>query len=410
MSLVSHLRCVCCDQKYPPRKAGFTCPACGPVEGMFDVCYDMDAVAEQLTLSDLLNAPLSQWRYGPLLPLETRHAGRDWPIGWTPLTESASLASQIGVKRLRIKDEGRNFSGSLKDRGSSVALVRAVDGGAAGVACASHGNAAGSIAACGALAGMPAYVFVPQGTASGRVTQILAYGAKVFLVAGTYDDARALCARACQRFNWYNATVAYNPYIAEGAKTLGMELAEQCFADPPDWVAVPVGEGSSIAATWKGLDQLRQLEIIDWRVRLLGVQAGGVAPIAAAFHKSELTEVSGTTVADSICVRAPLDWRKAVSAVRESEGTFITVTDTQILEAVRQMGSRAGVFAEPAAAAAVAGIAQAVRNGIVDRRSSVLAVCTATGLKDVAGAQAGLGSALRVAADLDAIEPLIVGG
>jgi threonine synthase len=368
-----------------------------------DVVYDLSAVGRDFTLSDLTDAPANHWRYGPLLPLEQQHAGRNWPIGWTPLTETPALAAALGVGRLWVKDEGRNLSGSFKDRASSVGVVRALDAGAKAIACASTGNAASSLAACAALAGMPAEIFVSQTVPAGKLAQLLVYGARVFKVQGTYEQAYDLCMQACERFGWYNRCCAYNPYLVEGKKTGGMELAEQCFADPPDWVAVSVGDGCTIAGIGKGLRQMRELEIIDWSPRLLGVQAESVAPIARAFDTEQLDRCDGDTFADSINVPVPRNWRKAVRAVRQSEGTFVTVSDDEISKAMQLTGRLAGVFAEPAAAAGVAGIARARAGGIIDRRASVVAMLTGNGLKDIAGARRCVAEPIDVPADLDAV-------
>lgn len=411
MSNVHHLSCTCCSQNYLPNKVGFTCPSCGPSEGILDVVYDMFAAGRALGLSDLLDAPANHWRYGPLLPLEMKHAGLDWPIGWTPLMEAPALAKAVGVKRLRVKDEGRNLSGSFKDRASSVGVVRALDAGAKAVSCASTGNAASSLAACAALAGLPAYIFVSQIVPEGKLAQLLIHGATVFKVIGTYDEAYRLCMEACERFGWYNRCAAYNPYLVEGKKTGGMELAEQCFADPPDWVAVSVGDGCTIAAIQKGLRQMRELEIIDWSPRILGVQAAGVNPIARAFDVDggdtaecrSLPKCDGDTFADSINVPVPRNWRKAVRAVRESEGAFVCVSDDEIAEAMRQTARLAGVFSEPAGATSVAGVAKAVAEGIIDRRASVAAFLTGHGLKDVAAARRAAGDPIEIAPNIDEV-------
>ncbi len=366
--------------------------------------YDMAAVGRVLALSDLVDASPTHWRYGPLLPLATRHAGIDWPIGWTPLTDSPALALALGIKRLRVKDEGRNLSGSFKDRASSVGVVRALDSGAKAIACASTGNAATSLAACSALAGMPAYIFVSERVPDGKLAQLLIHGACVFKVMGTYDDAYRLCMEACDKFGWYNRCCAYNPYLVEGKKTGGLELAEQCFANPPDWVAVSVGDGCTVAGIQKGLREMRELEIIDWSTRILGVQAAGVDPIARAMQTGKLEQTSGDTFADSINVPVPRNWRKAIQAVKESEGTFVTVTDDQIAEAMRQSARLAGVFTEPAGATSVAGIAQAVAEGIIDPKASVAAFLTGNGLKDISAARKAAGDPIEIQPDLGEVE------
>jgi threonine synthase len=403
VSYVTGLRCVCCNARYAPEKVAYTCPACGPDDGILDVLYDMDRVGRDLALSDLLDGPQNHWRYGPLLPVSAHHIGKNWPIGWTPLVEAAPLARRVGVNRLRLKDDGRNASGSFKDRASSIGVVRAAEVGAAAIACASTGNAAVSLAASAAMASMPAYIFVSRRIPEGKLAQLLIYGATVFRVSGTYDDAYRLCAAACDRFGWYNRNCAYNPYLVEGKKTGGLEIAEQCLADPPDWVVMSVGDGCSIAGVAKGLRQMHELELIDWTTRLLGVQSAGVAPVQAAFESGRLITPTGDTFADSINCPVPRNWRKAINAVRESEGTFVAVTDDEIRAAMRETGRLAGIFAEPAAATSVAGIAAAVRQGIIEPRASVVAYITGNGLKDIKAAIDCTPLPIDVPADIDAV-------
>lgn len=407
VSYVHHLKCVSCNAQYAPNKVAYTCPACGPDDGILDVVYDMDAVGRSLTLSDIIDGPQNHWRYGPLLPVTAHHIGDAWPIGWTPVVNAPLLAKELGVRRLRLKDDGRNASGSFKDRASSIGVVRAAEAGAKAIACASTGNAAVSLAACAAMASMPAYIFVSKRIPEGKLAQLLIYGATVFRVDGTYDDAYRLCAQACERFGWYNRNCAYNPYLVEGKKTGGLEIAEQCMVDPPDWVSMGVGDGCSIAGVAKGLRQMRELELVDWSPRLLGVQAEGVAPIKAAMETGQLESPTGNTFADSINCPAPRNWRKAINAVRESEGAFVTATDDEIRTSMRLAGRLAGIFAEPAAAAAIAGVAVAVREGVLDGRADVLAYVTGNGLKDVPAAMSAAGTPVDVTPSIDAVARVI---
>ena len=407
VSYVKHLKCINCNTTYSPDKVAYTCPTCGLVEGLLDVVYDMSQVSRDFTLSDILDGPQSHWRYGPLLPVAAHHIGCHWPIGWTPVVEAPTLARKCGVARLRLKDDGRNASGSFKDRASSVGVVRAAEAGAKAIACASTGNAAVSLAACAAMASMPAYIFVSKRIPQGKLAQLLIYGATVFRVDGSYDDAYQLCAKACDTFGWYNRNCAFNPYLVEGKKTGGLEIAEQCLADPPDWVAMSVGDGCSIAGAAKGIRQMRELGIIDWTTRFLGVQAEGVAAISEAFNTGNLPVPQGDTFADSINCPVPRNWRKAVDAVRESKGDYVTISDDEIRWAMRETGRSCGIFAEPAAAAAVAGITRAVANGVIDSKASVLAFITGNGLKDVQAAVDSVEGPVDVAPDLAAIEKAI---
>ncbi len=225
---------------------------------------------------------------------------------------------------------------------------------------------------------------------------------------GTYAQAYALCNQACDKFGWYNRNAAINPYLVEGKKTGGLELAEQCTDDPPEWVAASVGDGCSIAGVLKGIDEMHAVGVTDWSAKMLGVQAAGCALILEAFEKGELNrQYQGDTYADSINVAMPRNWRKAVNAVRKSGGTYVGVTDAQIMEAVRLTGRLTGVFAEPAAAAAVAGIAVAREKGILNARSNVVAMITGNGLKDVAGALKAVGEPNDIKPSIDAVEMIL---
>src|SRR5207302_1200979 len=189
----------------------------------------------------------SHWRYREMLPLNDDFCPRDGHLGWTPMIEAPRLAAALGIARLRLKDDGRNPSGSFKDRPSSVGVSRAMQESFKSVACASTGNAASSLAYSAAVAGLECNIFVAKFVPQGKLAQLLAYGARVFRVQGLYEQAYELCNQACERFGWYNRNAAINPYLVEGKKTGGLEVAEQCADDPPQWISASVGDGCSIA-------------------------------------------------------------------------------------------------------------------------------------------------------------------
>jgi threonine synthase len=391
MSLITTLVCVQCGATYAEGEAS-TCPRCGPDEGILDGLFDLKKAAATLTRKNLAGRTLSHWRYRELLPLDEEFCPTSGHLGWTPIIEVPRLAEALGIKRLRLKDDGRNPSGSFKDRPSSVGVARALQEKATAIACASTGNAASSCAYSAAVAGLPCYIFVAKFVPQGKLAQLLAYGAHVFRVQGTYAQAYELCNQACARFGWYNRNAAINPYLVEGKKSGGMELAEQCADDPPQWVSASVGDGCSIAGMHKGIEQMKAVGVTEWSAKMLGVQAAGCDPVARAFETGKLDRSGrGATYADSINVAIPRNWRKAVNAVRDSGGAYVTATDEQIMEAVRLTGRLSGVFAEPAAATAVAGIAVARRRGILDETSDVVAMITGNGLKDTAGALKAVG-------------------
>ncbi len=407
VSLVTNLSCVNCQAEYREGQAD-VCPQCGIDEGILDVSFDLSAAGKTLTRAALAERPASIWRYGEVLPIDGAPPVGLEQIGWTPLIEAPRLAVELGIGRLRLKDDGRNASGSFKDRASAIGVARAMQDGSRDVACASTGNAASSLAHCAAAAGLRANIFVSDLVPEGKLAQLLAYGARVFKIRGTYAQAYELCTQACREFGWYNRNAAINPYLVEGKKTGGLEVAEQCTDNPPDWVVCSVGDGCSIAGVYKGLRTMKAVGVIDWTARMLGVQAAGVAPIAQAYHTGKLDRERGSeTYADSISVPVPRNWRKAIKAVRESDGTFVEATDEQIAAAVRATGRLAGIFAEPAAAAAVAGIAVARDQGILNDESNVVAMVTGNGLKDIAGALRAVGQPHEIPPDLSSVTTIV---
>ena len=381
-----------------------TCESCGVDDGILALHYDLDAVKAAWNASPLHTRPLNHWRYAELLPIQASHIPYNWSVGWTPVIETPRLAQTCGIARLWCKDEGRNPTASFKDRASSVGVAHALQWGRETVACASTGNAATSLAGHAALAGIPAVIFVPSTAPEPKLAQLLVYGAQVLAVEGSYDEAYQLCTRACQEFGWYNRNCAMNPVLVEGKKTGGLEIAEQ-FAqqdERPDWVAVSVGDGCTIAGVWKGLQEMHALGVIDRLPRMLGVQAAGMAPIKLAMESGKLPSLEGTTIADSINVAVPRNWRRAVQAIVESQGTLVTVSDDSIHAAMRWAGA-SGVFAEPAAAAAVAGIHAATSSGAISSTDSALAMITGSGLKDTKNAIAAAGKPHRIAPTLSEV-------
>jgi threonine synthase len=397
MSFVSELVCVHCHKSYRPTGRDMTCPDCEPQDGILETRFDLEAVRTAWQREPLTGRPLNHWRYRELLPLSAESIPQHWPVGWTPILNLPRLAKELGVKQLLVKDEGRNPTASLKDRASSVGVAHALEQRATTIACASTGNAATSLSGHAALAGLPAVIFVPQNAAAPKLAQLLVYGACVFAVAGPYERAYELCSAACAEFGWYNRNCAINPVLVEGKKTCGLEIAEQCAAEGvPDWVAVSVGDGCTIAGIWKGLVEMQALGVIDRLPRLLGVQAAGVAPVLYAVEHDRLPDASdGTTIADGINVQVPRNWRKARKAILDSKGSMVGVSDAAMLTALTKLG-RHGVFGEPAAAAALAGVEEAIGRKIIGAHDRVLAVVTGSGLKDTASAIRAAGQPIAI--------------
>ena len=376
---------------------------------MLDVQYDYPAIAKRLTRRSLAKrAEYSHWRYRELLPIRKDAVLPSLQVGWTPVVRADSLARHLGLKTLYLKDDGRNPSGSLKDRASAVGVVKAREKRQKIIACASTGNAASSLAGMAASLGLRSVIFVPERAPEPKVTQLLIFGATVLRVRGSYEDAFQMCQGACERWGWYNRNSAINPYLVEGKKTVGLEICEQLDWQVPDWVVVSVGDGCTIAAVWKAFHEMKTLGLIDRTPKMLGVQAAGAAPVTAAFRSGEaLKPIEPQTIADSIAVGVPRNWKKAVLAIQASSGTMINVEDEEILEAMRCAGRLTGVFAEPAAATAVAGVRRAVEEGIIGRKASVLAVITGNGLKDIRSAQSAVTKPFDIAPDGTGLEGIL---
>jgi threonine synthase len=319
-------------------------------------------------------------------------------VGWTPLYPAPRLAAQLGLEHLWVKDDGRQPTASFKDRASAIAVVKAQERGAKVVTTASTGNAAAALSGLCAAVEQRNVIFVPRTAPQAKIAQLLVYGSTVMLVDGTYDQAFELCLEAAHEFGWYNRNTAYNPYMSEGKKTAAYEICEQLSVgarravplQAPDAIFVPVGDGCIIGGIHKGLCDLLALGWIDTVPRIIGVQAAGSSPLVDAWERDlrgwEMEPVEAHSVADSIVAGLPRDRIKALRAVRETAGAFIRVEDDEILAAIPALGRGCGVFAEPAAAAAYAGLVKAVEQGLVKSDDRIVVLATGSGLKDIASA------------------------
>ena len=409
MSNVTGLRCVHCAREFSAEEVDYYCPVCGYADGILDVLYDYEAVKKEMTASALAaNTDRSIWRYRALLPVDDATALPPLQVGWTPLYDATRLASRLGVARCWVKDEGRNPTASFKDRASALGVVKAMEKKAARITCASTGNAASSLAGFAAAVGLPATIFVPARAPEAKVAQLLVFGAQVFQVRGTYDQAWELCMRASAEFGWYNRNCAINPYLIEGKKTVSLELAEQ-FArltpgSFPDWVVVSVGDGCTVGGVWKGLREMHALGFIQRLPRILGVQADGCKPFVTAWKaQTGLIPCEANTLADSIAVGHPRNFAKGMSAITESGGAFISVTDEEILGSIPLLAQTAGVFGEPAGVAGAAGVMRGVATGVIHRSESVALIMTGNGLKDIQSAMRAVGKTIAVRPEMEEV-------
>ncbi len=392
---ISHLHCPKCGADCEPKKGVYICPKCG---ANLLVEYDWDKVKKALNRDALSkNADRTIWRYLPVLPVSSPLSGP--PVGNTPLVDAPKLARELGLKKLLIKDDGKNPSASFKDRASAVAVQHAREWGFDMVTGASTGNAASATAVLSASVGMKARIFVPKAAPRAKIAQLVTFGAEVLAVDGTYDQAFDLCLEATRRWGWYNRNTGFNPYTREGKKTVSFEIAEALGFAAPDLVVVPVGDGNIISGVWKGFVEAHKLGLIDRLPKLLAAQAEGSAAIVNAFKGDGVIHaVKGDTVADSISVSVPRDGDIAVRAIRESNGLGITVSDDEILHAIPMLARGSGVFGEPAAATGLAALKKACAEGLIPADWTVVMLNTGNGLKDIA-------SAIKVAAEPRIIPP-----
>jgi len=413
-------RCHRCGRDYPPADVFYTCPDDG---ANLDVRLDLERIRATTSPQAIAaSGEPSIWRYLPLLPVGTPgHVGTPlWAVGWTPLFTPRRLAATLGLTQLWMKDDGRNPTASFKDRASAVVVARAQEIGAGTVVTASTGNAGAALAGMAAAAGQPAVILAPRTAPPAKVAQLLIFGATVLLVEGTYDQAFDLTIEAAAALGWYCRNTGYNPFTAEGKKTAAFEICEQLGVAarakdrsgpsplpwiPPDVVFVSVGDGNIISGLHKGFRDLLELEWIPRMPRLVGIQAEGSAAVYQAFiaGANEISPVRAETIADSISVDLPRDGLRALRAVRESGGTLLTVGDRAILNAIAELGRVEGVFAEPAAATAYAGLVEAVHRRLVDPEERVVVMLTGSGLKDVRAAMQAAGEATVIEPSLAAL-------
>lgn len=399
-------RCLACLREHPSRPFQYTCGACGH---NLDVIYDYGRIRRRWSQSALKRDPdRSLWRYRPLLPVTDPPANVSLQVGGTPLVSLDRRAAEFG--RIWIKDDTRNPSGSLKDRATEVALQHAAELGKEILIAASTGNAAVSLAALAAFAQQRAVIVAPASAPEAKLIPILQHRAELILVDGSYDQAFDLVLAAAQELGWYVRNTGYNPVLSEGKKTAALEIAEQLNWRVPARVFIPVGDGCIIGGIYKGFHDLRELGWVDRIPQLVAVQARGSAAIHRALQSEDQIEpVEARTVADSIAVNFPRDGLKAIRAVRRSAGFSITVTDAEILAAQGELSARAGIFAEPAAAATWAGFLKARRQGLVGEEEEIVLLITGSGLKDVPAARQTVTAPAPISPNLDAFREALKG-
>ena len=385
------LRCVECAREYPGLELRYRCD-CG---GTLDVIHDLAAVRarvsrglfdERVTASARAASPLDRsgvWRFRELvLPLAQGHVVTRLE-GNTRLYDSPAVAHYAGLDALRLKHEGENPTGSFKDRGMTAGVSMARRLAMRRVACASTGNTSASMASYAAIAGMQALVFIPEGKiAYGKLAQSLAYGARTVQIPGDFDAAMKLVEQVCAERGIYLLN-SVNPFRIEGQKAIGFELLQDLAWEVPDWIVLPGGNLGNSSAIYKGLAELHDLGLIDRLPRIAVVQAEGAAPLYRAWrdHAPLVPEPRAETIATAIRIGNPISWRKSLRGILATDGVVESVTDQEIVDAKAQV-DRAGIGAEPASCASVAGIRKLTAAGTIRPDARVCAILTGNLLKD----------------------------
>jgi len=317
-------------------------------------------------------------RYQEYLPVTDKTPIISLNEGNTPLILAEALPKELGLKNIRIyyKFEGLNPTGSFKDRGMTMAISKALEVGATAVMCASTGNTSAAAAAYASRCGMKCFVLIPEGKiAMGKLVQAYRYGATTIMIRGNFDDALEMV-KEMTKDGKITLVNSVNPYRIEGQKTAAFEIIDD-LGDAPEYHAIPVGNAGNITAYWKGYNEYKKVGKSEVLPRMLGFQAEGSAPIVydKIFSKPE-------TIATAIRIGNPASWKGALAARDESGGLIDSVTDEEIGKAYRFIAEREGVFAEPASAAAVAGVVKLAKKNYFKEGTRIVITLTGAGLKD----------------------------
>ncbi len=385
------LKCSTCKHVFSSENAPeYLCPDCSkknkpgkPILGVLECFYDYDSWKKNHNRKNAKKEILF-----PNFPTSQLPNFNFLQVGNTPLYNSKKLAENIDVKSVFLKDETVEPTGSYKDRASQLVVAMALKKGYDKITCASTGNAASSLAGMCASAGLKSFIFVSASAPKAKLIQIASYGATLFPIDGTYDDCFELSLQATEKFGWYNRNTAYNPWTIEGKKTGAWEIAWQCNFLLPDQIFVPTGDGVIISGIYKGFFDLKQLGWIENIPKLVAVQPENSNAIYKAFfNETESICKPAISIADSLVVDAPRNSKLAVRCINNSNGYAITVSEEEIISAIPETASQTGIFVEPAAAAALAGLKKARENNKIKANESAVLLLTGTGLKNIAAAE-----------------------
>jgi threonine synthase len=377
-SYLTGLQCHLCKAQFPA-DAVYVCDKClGPLEPTYDYA------AVHVTRDDIERRPKNLWRYRELLPI-TGEPLTGFNSGFTPLVRADRLARRLGLSELYIKDDSVNHPTlSYKDRVVSVAATRAVELGFKVLACASTGNLANSVSAHAARLGMEACVFIPDNLEPGKILGSAIYKPTILAIAGNYDDVNRLCTQVADRYGWGFVNINLRSYYAEGAKTMGFEIAEQLGWRYPQHLVSPVAGGTLLPRILRGLRELKQIGLVSGELpRIHAAQAAGCAPVIRAIEAGvdHPEPVRPDTIAKSIAIGNPADGYQVIESLRDTGGTGAAVSDPQIIDAIQLLAETEGIFTEPAGGTTLAATMDLVRRGVIKPNESVVVCITGNGYK-----------------------------
>lgn len=378
---VTHLYCSSCGKQHEARKLVNLCECGKPLM----VAYDLERAASSLTRESLAGRVPTLWRYREVLPVEDEKNQLTLGEGYTPLIKAERLGAQLGMSNLYIKDESLNPTASFKARGMAVAISMAKELGVKKLAVPSAGNAAGALAAYAAKAGLSAFIFMPRDTPKANIIECHQTGAHVTLIDGLITDCGRIVAERKEAEGWFDVSTLKEPYRVEGKKTMGYELAEQMNWELPDVILYPTGGGTGLIGMWKAFDEMERMGwISSRRPRMITVQAEGCAPIVQAFAAGAN---AGADIPDAHTIASGLRVPRAIGdfimldILRTSKGNAISVTDDELIAAVKEIGASEGIFAAPEGAACLPALKKLIDRGEVDPGERIVLFNTGAGVK-----------------------------
>ena len=410
-TIAAHFEMVCieCGKAHDMSRPAYACASCG---NLLEIRLDPRTALDRVSKSDMRKRALSVWKYKELIPIGVSSPPISMFEGGTPLIHCTRLGSEYGLKHLHVKFDGTNPTGSFKDRGMTVGITKAKELGMKRVTCASTGNTSASLAAYAGRAGLECVVLIPEGqVALGKLAQAMMHGATVVSIKGNFDQALDVVMKSSEKLGMYVLN-SVNPFRIEGQKTAAYEICDQLDGTSPEFLYIPVGNGGNSAAYWKGFAEFEALGLTSGLPMIRGIQAEGAAPIAKMFSSGTQTLEPVNrpdTVATAIRIGNPANWKKTVRAIKESGGKASTVSDQEILSAQKSLAKLEGIFAEPAGAAALAGILKDLEDGALDASSHVVCISTGHGLKDPDIAVSQSSKPRTIEPTIDALSALLEG-